>query len=219
MPTQSAQAPNRHKSIFSDAQPVVTSIACSGSIQPNVVEVHLARTAGRRRIALGAQTVVASPMVSMPSVDGGVVWTGVDGVFQKWDDGSWVYVWQAAPEEPAPQSRWPDREMVEQHILSFAGRQWTGGYLEKAGGDQTEDRVMVAQDDGEPAEGYYPTRLWRGGDVIVDTRVLDPPDEWESDPRLVVGLYAWPTMERLGAVTSSGESLPDEFVLSIGDER
>jgi hypothetical protein len=78
---------------------------------------------------------------------------------------------------------------------------------------------VVAQDDGEPAEGYYPTSLWRGGDVIVDTRVLDPPDEWESDPRLVVGLYAWPTMERLRAVTSSGESLPDEFVLSIGDER
>jgi len=115
-------------------------------------------------IALGAQIVVASPMVSMPSVDGGVVWTGVDGVFQKWDDGSWVYVWQAAPEEPAPQSRWPDREMVEQHILSFAGRQWTGGYLEKAEGDQTEDRVMVAQDDGGTwcVALYVPTPAFEG---------------------------------------------------------
>ena len=95
----------------------------------------------------GAQAVVASPTVSMPSIDDGVVWTGDGGVFQQWDDGSWVYVWQAMPGEVAPQSRWPDRAMAEQHILSFAGRQWTGGYLEGAEGDQ--DRVMVAQDEGD----------------------------------------------------------------------
>lgn len=95
-------------------------------------------------VLLGVQALAAGP-TEMPSVDGGVVWSGAGGVFQRWDDGSWVYVWQAAPGEPAPQSRWPDREMTEQHILSFAGRQWTGGYLEKADGDQ--DRVMVAQDD------------------------------------------------------------------------
>jgi hypothetical protein len=75
------------------------------------------------------------------------------------------------------------------------------------------ERVMD-QNDGEPAGGYYPTRLWRSGDVIVDTRVLMPPGDWEHEPQLVVGLYAWPTMERLEVVTSSGESLGDEFILN-----
>ena len=73
---------------------------------------------------------------------------------------------------------------------------------------------VVAQDDGEPAGGYYPTKLWRSGDVVVDTHVLEPPDEWEHEPRLVVGLYVWPTMERLEVVTPSGEPLGDEFIIN-----
>ena len=73
---------------------------------------------------------------------------------------------------------------------------------------------VVDQDDGEPAGGYYPTRLWRSGDVIVDTRVLTPPGDWEHEPQLVVGLYAWPTMERLEVVSPSGEMLGDEFILN-----
>ena len=73
---------------------------------------------------------------------------------------------------------------------------------------------VVDQDDREPAGGYYPTRLWRSGDVIVDTRVLTPPRDWEHEPQLVVGLYAWPTMERLKVVSPSGKSLGDEFILN-----
>jgi 4-amino-4-deoxy-L-arabinose transferase-like glycosyltransferase len=72
---------------------------------------------------------------------------------------------------------------------------------------------LVAQNDGEPAGGHYPTRLWRSGDVIVDIHVLEPPEEWEDEPRLVVGLYLWPTMERLEAMAPSGKPLGDEFVL------
>ena len=77
-------------------------------------------------------------------------------------------------------------------------------------GEQT-----VAQDDREPAGGYYPTRLWRGGDVVVDTHVLAPPEEWEHELRLVVGLYLWPAMERLEAVAPDGEPLGDELALPI----
>jgi 4-amino-4-deoxy-L-arabinose transferase-like glycosyltransferase len=75
---------------------------------------------------------------------------------------------------------------------------------------------LVAQDDGEPADGLYPTRLWRSGDVIVDTRVLELPGEWENEPRLAIGLYLWPTMERLEVATASGKPLGDEFVLLGG---
>ncbi len=72
---------------------------------------------------------------------------------------------------------------------------------------------LVDQDDGEPAEGYHPTSLWRSGDTIVDTHVLESPGEWMREPRLVVGFYTWPTMERLEVVTPSGESLGDELVV------
>lgn len=72
---------------------------------------------------------------------------------------------------------------------------------------------VVDQDDGEPAGGYYPTRLWRSGDVVVDTHVLEPPKKWVGEPQLAVGLYVWPTMEHLEAVTPSGGPLGDELVL------
>ena len=72
---------------------------------------------------------------------------------------------------------------------------------------------VVDQKDGEPAGGYYPTMLWRSGDVVVDTYVLEPPKKWKGKPQLVVGLYVWPTMERLEVVTPSGEPLGDELVL------
>ena len=81
-------------------------------------------------------------------------------------------------------------------------------------GDRT-----VTQDDGEPAGGYYPTGLWRVGDVVVDSRVLMPSEDWEHEPRIAVGLYVWPTMERLEAATSSGEPLGDELVLPIVNEQ
>jgi 4-amino-4-deoxy-L-arabinose transferase-like glycosyltransferase len=76
---------------------------------------------------------------------------------------------------------------------------------------------LVDQDDGEPAEGYHPTSLWRSGDTIVDTRVLESPEKWVSEPRLVVGLYVWPTMKRLEVVAPSGELLGDELVLPINE--
>ena len=72
---------------------------------------------------------------------------------------------------------------------------------------------LVDQDDREPAEGYHPTSLWRSGDTIVDTHILESPGEWMREPRLVVGFYIWPTMERLEVVTPSGESLGDELVV------
>jgi len=78
---------------------------------------------------------------------------------------------------------------------------------------------VVAQDDGEPAGGYYPTRLWRSEDVVRDTHVLEPPREWASEPQLVVGLYVRSTMERLEAVTQHGESLGGELVLPITNEQ
>ncbi len=85
---------------------------------------------------------------TMPPVDGGTVWAGEDGVFQQWEDGSWVYVWRPAPGEGPPETRWPEREIETQNTLTFAGRPWRGGYLVRAGEAGMGDRVLAAQDEG-----------------------------------------------------------------------
>lgn len=59
------------------------------------------------------------------------------------------------------------------------------------------DNQTVAQSDSYPAAGYYPTHLWRPGDVVADEHLLAAtvtPGEGNS---LVVGLYFLPTLERL----------------------
>ncbi|MBN1976575.1 MAG: glycosyltransferase family 39 protein [Anaerolineae bacterium] len=77
--------------------------------------------------------------------------------------------------------------------------------------------IVVAQDDGEPATGHYPTSLWRKGDVIVDTHTLQPPERQEDEGSpagiLAVGLYIWPTMKRLEVNSPAGEPLGNELIL------
>jgi 4-amino-4-deoxy-L-arabinose transferase-like glycosyltransferase len=79
---------------------------------------------------------------------------------------------------------------------------------------------VIAQHDGEPATGHYPTSLWRRGDVVVDTHVLEIPDDWDSKAQIVVGFYAWPTLEKLWATTPNGESLGEVAVsCQMNNER
>jgi len=73
---------------------------------------------------------------------------------------------------------------------------------------------VIAQHDGEPATGHYPTSLWRGGDVVVDTHVLGLPEDWDDEAQIVVGLYTWPALEKLEATTPNGESLGDDVGVS-----
>jgi 4-amino-4-deoxy-L-arabinose transferase-like glycosyltransferase len=74
---------------------------------------------------------------------------------------------------------------------------------------------VVAQDDGEPATGHYPTSLWRKGDLIIDKHTLELSEMETSEPQLVVGLYIWKTMEHLEATTPTGASLGNELMLSF----
>jgi hypothetical protein len=73
----------------------------------------------------------------------------------------------------------------------------------------------VAQDDAEPAEGYYPTGLWRPGDLVVDRHTLELSEDRLSDARLVVGLYLWPTMEPLEASDPNGVPLGTRVSLPV----
>ncbi len=74
---------------------------------------------------------------------------------------------------------------------------------------------LVSQADTVPGDGYYPTSLWRAGDLVVSTHTLELPADPLVDPTLVVGVYKWPTMEQLTGYDPDGQplgpwiSLPD----------
>ena len=53
--------------------------------------------------------------------------------------------------------------------------------------------------------------------MVVDVHTLEPPRGWEDLIDIVVGLYVWPSMERLRVTAPTGEVLGDEFVLSCGE--
>jgi hypothetical protein len=116
-------------------------------------------------VALIGATWTAKATPVMPVLDGGTVWLGEGAIFQRWDDGSWVYVWRARPGEPPPETRWPDRAPGSRNILAFAGREWTGGYLAESRESQTGDRVLVAQD----GQGEWYVALYVPG-AVFETR-------------------------------------------------
>jgi hypothetical protein len=72
---------------------------------------------------------------------------------------------------------------------------------------------VLAQHDGPPSTGHYPTSLWRSGDIIVDTHTLELSDNREGESQIVVGLYTWPSMERLEATPAGGGSTSDELTV------
>jgi hypothetical protein len=56
----------------------------------------------------------------------------------------------------------------------------------------------IASHDGAPMDGRYPSRAWLPGDVVPDShRLTVDPATPEGSYRLQVGLYRWPSLERL----------------------
>ena len=75
------------------------------------------------------------------------------------------------------------------------------------------DGVPLAQDDGEPVDGQFPTSRWPAGALVADPRSLRPPDGVDQTQlRLLVGLYRWPSLERL-TVTGPDGALADHVLL------
>jgi hypothetical protein len=120
-------------------------------------------------------------------------------------------------------ARFGDQIVLIDYTIEVSDQEWLVQLTWEALDSPTENYTVfvhlydgeqvVAQDDGEPATGHYPTSLWRKGDVIIDTHVLEPPAARESEPQLTVGLYIWRTMEHLEAATPTGESLGNELAL------
>jgi len=74
----------------------------------------------------------------------------------------------------------------------------------------TEDGTLVAQKDGWPQQGHWPTPYWLPGDYVRDTYTLIIPPDAPPGPYLFsVGMYDAMTGERLPAV-QNGERLPED---------
>jgi hypothetical protein len=74
---------------------------------------------------------------------------------------------------------------------------------------------MMAQSDSYPAQGYYPTRLWRPGDVVADDHHLTASVNAGEGYSLFVGLYMLQTMERLQILDGSGAVIADAVTIVL----
>jgi len=77
-----------------------------------------------------------------------------------------------------------------------------------------EDRQPLAQVDGQPLDGTYPTSFWNVGERLVDPYRLEipsgvPPGEYE----LLVGMYLLATGDRLPLLGANGQVLGDAISL------
>jgi len=78
----------------------------------------------------------------------------------------------------------------------------------------TRDDAILAQDDSPPAGGYYPTSLWRVGDIVDDEHTLALPEPYDPGRhRLIVGFYQLETLRRLQVLDKSGEPVSDHLIL------
>ncbi len=71
---------------------------------------------------------------------------------------------------------------------------------------------LLAQHDGPPRGGQYPTGAWRPGEVVEDCVAIDLGGVSVTGWRVGVGLYDLASGVRLPARTSDGSPLPDDTV-------
>lgn len=145
------------------------------------------------------------------------------------DSGSWVEV---PPGAPGPRPPNPGQATFDPG-LAFVGYEWSGETIQAGQslfitlywkvetdlntdytsfvhvGTGLDGRTVVAQRDGQPCQGLFPTSQWRAGDLIRDSfAVTLPPDVPPGDYPLVIGWYTYPDFTRL-PLLSAGRALPD----------
>lgn len=76
-----------------------------------------------------------------------------------------------------------------------------------------ENRIW-AQMDSQPVSGTHPTSEWKAGEVVRDNYgLLIPSDTPSGQYVLEVGMYLWPSMERLPVMDEEGVSVEDDRVV------
>lgn len=74
------------------------------------------------------------------------------------------------------------------------------------------DGAMLAQHDGPPNQGRYPTMWWLPGDVIADAHILPIAAPLPNAVQLRVGMYDPATLTRLPITDAHGAHLPDDII-------
>jgi hypothetical protein len=145
------------------------------------------------------------------------------------DSGSWVEV---PPGAPGPRPPNPGHASFDPG-LTFVGYEWSGETIQAGQslfitlywkvetdinidytsfvhvGTGLDGTAVVAQRDGQPCQGLFPTSQWRAGDLIRDSFAITlPPDVPPGDYPLVIGWYTYPDFTRL-PLLSAGRALPD----------
>jgi hypothetical protein len=78
--------------------------------------------------------------------------------------------------------------------------------------DEGAERQPLAQHDGPPRYGRYPTSVWRTGDIVPDEHILQLPVlPTGQKVQLVAGMYQADTLERLPVRGSSGP-MPNDLI-------
>jgi hypothetical protein len=76
----------------------------------------------------------------------------------------------------------------------------------------------VAQGDGPPLMGDYPTGLWSLGEAIVDRRAVSlPEDVPPGQYRLLVGMYDLETLARLARMDGAGDTIEIPTPITVRD--
>jgi hypothetical protein len=74
--------------------------------------------------------------------------------------------------------------------------------------------ATIAQADGKPGGGSFPTNAWRTGDLVWDRhRLALPTTAPPGDDRVVVGLYRLSDLKRLAAQAGSARAESDEVLV------
>ena len=74
----------------------------------------------------------------------------------------------------------------------------------------------VAQGDGPPLMGNYPTRVWAPGEVVTDPHpIVLPADLAPGQYRLLVGMYDLETMARLARLDGEGDSIEIPIAVKV----
>lgn len=77
-----------------------------------------------------------------------------------------------------------------------------------------QDGQRIAQGDGPPANGYYPSEVWRPGDVIVDEHWTDKAT-LKGGEQVIVGVYNPITGQRLNVLDAAGNPIADSVEVKV----
>ncbi len=75
-----------------------------------------------------------------------------------------------------------------------------------------EEGNLVAQHDGPPCEGSYPTSWWLPEQVIIDRHTIQLTEPIDGLARLLIGLYDPLTLARLPVYDGQGQRLPNDAI-------